>query len=90
SHATGSVTAGYSNAGGITGLNIGTLSQSYATGAVRGVVGVGGLIGRNVAGGNALDSAFDVETTGRTAAIGDNANGWSGGMAALTTAQLQN
>ncbi|WP_204308171.1 hypothetical protein, partial [Klebsiella aerogenes] len=65
-------------------------SQSYATGAVRGVVGVGGLIGRNVAGGNALDSAFDVETTGRTAAIGDNANGWSGGMAALTTAQLQN
>ncbi|WP_170182095.1 MBG domain-containing protein [Phreatobacter stygius] len=87
--ATGSVTAGYSYAGGIAGLNTGTLVQTYATGAIRGVVAFGGLIGRNVAGGQVLDSAFDVETTGRAAGISDNANGWSTGMAALTTAQLQ-
>jgi filamentous hemagglutinin family protein len=48
SYATGSVTGGPNgNNGGLVGYNLGTIDQSYATGAVSGVQNVGGLVGLN-------------------------------------------
>lgn len=45
SHATGAVTAGGSYVGGLIGFGYGTVTNSYATGAVSGGARVGGLIG---------------------------------------------
>jgi hypothetical protein len=48
SYATGTVTAANNNEiGGLVGINDGSISQSYATGAVSGYSYIGGLVGKN-------------------------------------------
>jgi filamentous hemagglutinin family protein len=59
SYNTGMVT-GASDVGGLTGINKGWIANSYSTGAVNGTGGnifdVGGLVGRNAAGGKIANS----------------------------------
>ena len=50
SYATGTVSGGLYNTGGLVGINDGTISYSYATGSVTGTFGsvyIGGLVGYN-------------------------------------------
>ncbi len=94
-YATGAVSGGPNMVvGGLVGGNSGSITQSYATGAVSGVAGViaGGLVGSNSGpspGGTIASSAFDILTTGQSFGIGQDQNGQSGNIAALTTSQLQ-
>ena len=39
--------SGFSNIGGLVGINCGTITNCYAIGSVNGVITVGGLVGRN-------------------------------------------
>ena len=82
SYATGAVSgsAGSSGIGGLAGWNFtGTISGSYATGAVSGSSQLGGLVGTNLA-GTITNSYWDTQTSGQPV---------SGGGSGLTTAQLQ-
>ncbi len=99
SYATGAVSGGPNMVlGGLVGGNSSSITQSYATGAVSGGAGViaGGLVGSNSGpgptgggGGTIASSAFDILTTGQTFGIGQDMNGQSGNIAALSTSQLQ-
>ncbi len=77
SYATGKVevlTGG--SVGGLAGVNVGTVTRSYATGDVSGVSNVGGLVGIN-ANGAAITTAF------ATGAVSGSAN--LGGLVGLNT-----
>lgn len=84
SFARGSVTAAFGGnyAGGLVGWNFPTgssIQRTYATGAVTGIGGMGGLIYNSLATTEVVDSYFDTQTTGRA-----NTSGGS----ARTTAQM--
>ncbi len=73
-YATGAV-SGSENVGGLVGLQWDALGDStiknvYAAGAVKGTTGVGGLVGKQT-GGSIKNAYWDVDTTGKTDAIGD-------------------
>ncbi len=76
-YATGSV-SGYSQIGGLVGLNDGTINATYSTGVVSGSAAVGGLVGNGS--GTPAHSYWDTETSGQSS---------SHGGTGLTTAQLQ-
>ena len=59
STARGTVTITVNNAGGLVGWSNGPISDSYASGAVRGGVQMGGLVGLNAAAGQVIDSRAD-------------------------------
>jgi filamentous hemagglutinin family protein len=69
----GSVT-GYSNVGGLAGLNIGIISNSYTTSAASGLAQVGGLVGININGG-IISNAY---ATGAVSAATEY--GYAGGL----------
>ncbi len=76
-YSTASVTGGSNNVGGLVGINWGGVTASYATGAVTGNGNnVGGLTGS----GNATNSYWDTQTSGRSS---------GGGGTGKTTAELQ-
>ncbi|UCF43493.1 MAG: hypothetical protein JSV99_00780 [Planctomycetota bacterium] len=78
SYSTGDVTGDY--AGGLVGQQWGgSIVNSYSTGAVSGSSHIGGLIGEIVVGGYALNSFWDVQTSGVT---------WSAGGTGKTTAEM--
>lgn len=88
-YATGGAIGG-NYVGGLAGYNSGTMSSAYATGSVTtigsgsGTIYAGGLVGYNY--GGIRNTYFDIETTGRTEAVG---GGGSFGGTALTTAQAR-
>ncbi len=55
-------------AGGLVGINIGTVSNSYSTCSVAGLDSVGGLIGST--GGTVNNSFWDTETSGQATSDG--------------------
>ncbi len=59
STARGTVTITVNNAGGLVGWSNGPIRDSYASGAVRGGVQMGGLVGHNAVGGQVIDSRAD-------------------------------
>ena len=64
SRASGNVTGSGQAAGGLVGRNAGTISASYATGTVTGVVSVGGLVGRLLGAIVAAYASGDVSGSG--------------------------
>ena len=89
SYATGSVVGGSSAfAGGLVGVNGGTVTQTYASGAVSGNSYVGGLIGFNNPGGTIASSFWDTSTSGAQYGIGNQPI--ASGVIGLTTAQFGN
>lgn len=74
SYATGAVTGNAADVGGLVGIQFsGLISQSYATGAVNGPNAggtVGGLVGRQNAGGTISSSYWNRETTGQNHSTG--------------------
>ncbi|WP_170067496.1 MBG-2 domain-containing protein, partial [Caldimonas thermodepolymerans] len=73
--------------GGLVGYQqSGSITQSYATGAVRGSAYVGGLVGYRWA-GSIADSFWDMETTEQDEAVGNI--GSALGATGLTTAQAR-
>ncbi|NKJ39995.1 MBG domain-containing protein [Rhizobium sp. SG570] len=73
------------NVGGLVGYNFGTITRTYATGAVTGSSAVGGLVGYN--NGSIANSFWDTTTTGLSQGYGSNSGTFN--AAGLTTAQLQ-
>ncbi|MBI4986476.1 MAG: filamentous hemagglutinin N-terminal domain-containing protein, partial [Rhodocyclales bacterium] len=59
-------------AGGLVGGNDGSITTSYATGAVTGNTNVAGLIGINQANGTITNSFWDKDTTGQPAGYASN------------------
>ncbi len=82
SYATTVVSGSGNPVGGLVGYiaDTGTITRSYAIGAVSGTVDVGGLVGRNQGSGTTINSYWDTQTTGRST---------SAGGTGLTTAQMQ-
>ena len=75
------------NAGGLVGQNYGTISQSYANGAVAGT-SAGGLVG--AASGGSIDTSYwDTTVLGQPAGCGAASTVACGGVTGLTTAQMQ-
>ena len=90
SYASGRVagTGGANTIGGFVGVNgpTGTISNSYSTGYVTGPSQLGGFAGYNNNSPSAITNAYwDTQTSGRDTGTG----GGGGGIAGLTTAQLQ-
>ncbi|GAH67335.1 unnamed protein product, partial [marine sediment metagenome] len=87
-YASGAVTGTGSgvDVGGLVGYNSGTITRTYATGAVTGSLVVGGLVGHNE--GSIANSFWDTTTTGMSQGYGSNSGTFN--AAGLTTAQLQN
>jgi len=76
------VTGGGDSVGGLTGGNLDTIENCYSTGVVTGQGwSVGGLVGNNDAGGEVINSYWDVESSGI-----DTSYGGIG----LTTADMYN
>ncbi len=73
------------NVGGLVGYNFGTITRTYATGAVTGSSAVGGLVGYND--GSIANSFWDTTTTGLSQGYGGNSGTFN--AAGLTTTQLQ-
>lgn len=69
-HATGSVTGGTTNTGGLVGYNAGAVGNAYATGTVSGGFGVGGLVGKNDSGGSVSGSHAAGAVTGANDNVG--------------------
>ncbi len=63
STASGAVTSARAMVGGLVGNNEGAVSQSYATGTVRGAANIGGLVGRNGATGT-ISNAYATGAVG--------------------------
>ncbi|MEC1787311.1 immunoglobulin-like domain-containing protein [Schinkia azotoformans] len=69
----GKITTSYSAAnvsgngsGGIAGVNIGTIENSYAIGSVSGAQDTGGIVGSNSSSGQVQNSYYDQTTTGQS------------------------
>ncbi len=84
SYATGGVSSSGNTVGGLVGLNNGTITASYATGRVGGASTIGGLVGHNNV--TITASYFDTDTSGLSAATGNNADSGGAGKA---TGELQ-
>ena len=91
SYATGSVTSNAAGgvvgiAGGLVGLNSGTIKNSYSTGSVssNATAGVGGLVGYNYA--LVSNSFWDTGTSGKSVGIGGTTN--LAGATGMTAAQM--
>ena len=81
STAAGAVTATGNLVGGLAGWNNGPISSSHATGDVRGVQSVGGLVGSN-SGAGGVNRLSGSTAGGTVTATGNNAgglNGWNNG-----------
>ena len=63
-YATGTVSVGSNQGGGLVGANYGTLTNSYATGSVSGLGSLGGLVATN--GGTVNNGYWDTATTHQT------------------------
>lgn len=90
SYSTASV-SGAEIAGGLLGYTYGTISNSYATGAVTVSSSLGwqgGLIGEEDTGGNITDSFYDQDTTGQSTGVGHVAGG-SGTVTSESTSAMQ-
>ena len=87
SYSTASVTGSGDDIGGLVGNNIGTLTASYATGAVTGVDYVGGLVGANSRALNSSDSGSIIASyaTGEVSGTGSNVGGLVGVNAGTIT-----
>ena len=87
SYSTASVTGSGDDIGGLVGNNIGTLTASYATGAVTGVDYVGGLVGANSRALNSSDSGSIIASyaTGEVSGTGSNVGGLVGANAGTIT-----
>jgi|SRR5690554_2444340 len=59
---------GYARVGGLSGvvINNGMIQHCYSTGSVSGDNNVGGLVGRQVTGPTAVNSYWDIESSGQT------------------------
>ena len=68
SYASG-IVEGDSQVGGLVGINHGPIVNCYAAGPVTGTQYAGGLAGSN-SGGHAINSYWDIETSGQTASAG--------------------
>ena len=91
SYATGAVTDTWDHSadvGGLIGYNSGTVTQTYATGAVTGPGTLGGLVGYND-GGSVTSSYWDTDTTGMNAerGLGGHSRG-TFSASGLTTAEF--
>ncbi len=87
SYSTASVTGSGDDIGGLVGNNIGTLTASYATGAVTGVDYVGGLVGANSRALNSSDSGSIIASyaTGEVSGTGSDVGGLVGVNAGTIT-----
>ena len=87
SYSTASVTGSGDDIGGLVGNNIGTLTASYATGAVTGVDYVGGLVGANSRALNSSDSGSIIASyaTGEVSGTDSNVGGLVGVNAGTIT-----
>jgi hypothetical protein len=79
---------GANTAGGLVGINAGTISFSFANGPVAGT-NAGGLIGTNAVLATASDSYWDTQISGRASACGTDDGTNCGAIGGLTTAQTQ-
>jgi filamentous hemagglutinin family protein len=79
---------GANTAGGLVGINAGTISFSFANGPVAGT-NAGGLIGTNAVLATASNSYWDTQTSGRANACGTDDGTNCGAIGGLTTAQTQ-
>ena len=59
-----SITGGYYDAGGLAGRNLGDISNSYATGTLKGKGDIGGLVGNNAPGASITGSHSSGSVTG--------------------------
>ena len=95
---TGSITNSYSTAtvtastnipaGGLVGYNRGTVTNSYAAGAVSGTTGyTGGLFGELTADGSVSNSVWNTSTSGQSTGYGSYSNG-SGTVTGLSTSEM--
>jgi len=83
--------SGATYAGGLIGsVESGTMTDGWASGAVSGTIGAGGIIGRDLSGGTASFARlyYDMDTTGATRAAGNSA-GAIAGTGGITTAQAR-
>ncbi len=70
-HVTGTVVGNDNDVGGVSGINYGTISDTYFTGSVNGNLRIGGLVGRNNLalyriGGTIVNSHSDATVTGNS------------------------
>ena len=87
SYATGAILLGSDNAmgGGLVGINLGAIDQTYSLGSITGGGIVGGLIGEQVS-GTVTNSYWDTDTSNIYQATG---SGSSSGITADSTTELQ-
>lgn len=83
-YATGNVTGGANNTGGLIGANVdgGTIENCFATGDVTGENFVGGLVGYNVGAGAQIIKSY---ATGIVTGTGSNIGGLAGGVSSGAT-----
>ncbi|QSG13348.1 putative membrane protein [Halapricum desulfuricans] len=94
SYAMGEVVASEDYGGGLVGYNDGTVNTSYATGAVgpSRLMNDGGLIGEQTSNALLEESYWDMDTTSRIDAVGENGATYGGNVidvTGLTTSEMQ-
>lgn len=89
SYATGNV-SGATFVGGLVGLDYGSVSNSYATGAVPTTgTNIGGLIGGIFSSPVITNSFYDTQTTGKTQGIGNGGADVTGTVMGMVTADMK-